>query len=142
MAVTMKDFNQWEYAISSPWWRVTESGIYTAAIETKRGIVFADIFPRDYYTQLSFVWDGRKYTRTWQTAWGRKTAVRLARKMVEDICADSSLSCRWVDKDDYWETSYGKHWSFIADGPTENGMNYCHNCGRPLVAEGTCDEIL
>lgn len=27
-----------------------------------------------------------------------------------------------------------------ADGPTENGMNYCDNCGRPVVVETAVSE--
>jgi len=48
--------------------------------------------------------------------------------------------CRWVDQDDYWQTDCGELWTLIADGPTENGMNYCPKCGRPLVVETAVSE--
>lgn len=59
----------------------------------------------------------------------------IMQKFERDHAHDGTQACRWVEKDDYWETSCGKHWSFIADGPTENGMNYCNNCGRPLLVK-------
>ncbi|HHM8640691.1 TPA: hypothetical protein ACRNRG_006413, partial [Pseudomonas aeruginosa] len=32
-----------------------------------------------------------------------------------------------------WETSCGQTWSFIEDGPAENGALFCHHCGGRLV---------
>jgi hypothetical protein len=46
--------------------------------------------------------------------------------------------CRWkLDMDgiadgDVWEGSCGAAWTFIVDGPKENGVNFCPNCGKPL----------
>lgn len=54
--------------------------------------------------------------------------------------AAPATACRWVDQDDYWQTDCGELWTLIADGPTENGMNYCPKCGRPLVVE-TAEEV-
>ncbi|HHZ6871740.1 TPA: hypothetical protein ACWLT0_002897 [Pseudomonas aeruginosa] len=32
-----------------------------------------------------------------------------------------------------WETGCGQTWSFIEDGPAENGALFCHHCGGRLV---------
>ena len=44
--------------------------------------------------------------------------------------------CLWEPEDDpdvsWWNTSCGQAWSFTTDGPKENGMNFCHYCGKPL----------
>ena len=54
--------------------------------------------------------------------------------------AAPKAACRWVDQDDYWQTDCGELWTLIADGPAENGMNYCPKCGRPLVVETAVSE--
>lgn len=44
--------------------------------------------------------------------------------------------CLWERENDpdmsWWNTSCGQAWSFTTDGPKENGMNFCHYCGKPL----------
>lgn len=42
--------------------------------------------------------------------------------------------CEWRSDDDgVWHSSCGIAWTLEADGPEENGMNFCPRCGRPLV---------
>jgi hypothetical protein len=49
---------------------------------------------------------------------------------------DSDTSCKWVEVDEYdcttWETDCGRKWEFMADGPVENDIKYCHGCGRSI----------
>ena len=54
-------------------------------------------------------------------------------------------ACTWTpDSDpDYsmWETGCGQAWSFTTEGPKENGMKFCHSCGKRLViAEQTGEQ--
>jgi hypothetical protein len=44
-------------------------------------------------------------------------------------------ACRWTrerDDCDTWRSDCGALWSFIDDGPVENGMAFCHKCGNIL----------
>lgn len=43
--------------------------------------------------------------------------------------------CEWHREEDsgIWNTGCGETWSFHEDGPEENGMNYCHSCGKSLT---------
>jgi hypothetical protein len=46
--------------------------------------------------------------------------------------------CKWKQHDDInmpdtWGSDCGVLWTFTEDGPTENGMKYCHKCGKPLI---------
>ncbi|WP_085708325.1 MULTISPECIES: hypothetical protein [unclassified Pseudomonas] len=45
--------------------------------------------------------------------------------------------CEWSQDGEsgIWKTGCGSTWSFYDDGPEENGMNFCHSCGKHLVAE-------
>ena len=55
-----------------------------------------------------------------------------------DDAADSSPTpavCEWFEDDDGWHGSCGKDWEFIDDGPKENGVNFCMDCGRPVEIE-------
>jgi hypothetical protein len=45
--------------------------------------------------------------------------------------------CKWVEADpdfddSMWETSCGEAFTFINGGPTENGVLFCHHCGKPV----------
>ncbi|SED31285.1 hypothetical protein SAMN05216205_4880 [Pseudomonas mohnii] len=48
--------------------------------------------------------------------------------------------CEWHREADsgIWNSGCGETWSFHEDGPEENGMNFCHSCGKSLVV--ACDE--
>ena len=42
--------------------------------------------------------------------------------------------CVWTeDPDGLWSTSCGRSWTFIEGGPEENGIRYCHGCGKPVL---------
>ncbi|MNO99809.1 hypothetical protein D3C76_915900 [compost metagenome] len=44
--------------------------------------------------------------------------------------------CTWTySEHEYsWDTQCGQKWSFTDGGtPTENGMNFCHSCGKGLT---------
>ncbi|RON88473.1 hypothetical protein [Pseudomonas fluorescens] len=45
--------------------------------------------------------------------------------------------CEWHREDDsgIWNSGCGETWSFHEDGPEENGMRFCHSCGKHLVVE-------
>lgn len=45
--------------------------------------------------------------------------------------------CEWSREDDsgIWNSGCGETWSFHEDGPEENGMHFCHSCGKHLVLE-------
>lgn len=48
-----------------------------------------------------------------------------------------SEQCEWKeDPDEYmagcWDTACGEKWCFTEGGPTDNGMKFCHNCGKPV----------
>ncbi|EPK4042792.1 hypothetical protein OGR32_005804 [Pseudomonas aeruginosa] len=45
----------------------------------------------------------------------------------------ASPSCKWTESSGIWETGCGQTWSFIEDGPAENGALFCHHCGGRLV---------
>lgn len=49
--------------------------------------------------------------------------------------------CEWYeDEDGVWDTACGAMWEFINDGPKENNMKFCHNCGKKVVISGEDDE--
>jgi hypothetical protein len=64
-----------------------------------------------------------------------------AQKCVE--CGHVEQECTWTyNPDGYWQTSCGDQFMISnEEGPSANGMNFCHHCGRRLVArtepEGT-----
>lgn len=45
--------------------------------------------------------------------------------------------CEWSQDEDsgIWNSDCGSAWSCHDDGPAENGMNFCHCCGKNLVVE-------
>ena len=85
--VKMVDYSQNDYSVKSdwPWWRENGSGVQSASAATEHGLVTMEIYTRDNFTRLEFAHDGRFYTRTWQRAWGKKTAVRLAREFAKQV---------------------------------------------------------
>ena len=50
---------------------------------------------------------------------------------------DRAGTCEWSREDDsgIWNSGCGETWSFHEDGPEENGMHFCHSCGKHLVVE-------
>lgn len=53
----------------------------------------------------------------------------------------SPTTCTWSEGGFSWRTGCGKEWQFTDGGlPIENGMKFCHSCGKTLVVEGGGDE--
>ncbi len=51
--------------------------------------------------------------------------------------------CVWTENEDgQWDTSCGRCWEFINDGPAENHTNFCHNCGHPVKAVAYIDTLI
>ncbi|QKV66510.1 hypothetical protein HUW52_27540 [Pseudomonas sp. 43A] len=46
-------------------------------------------------------------------------------------------TCEWTDEDGVgtWHSSCGVFWSFHEEGPVENGMNFCHSCGKAVAVK-------
>ena len=46
-------------------------------------------------------------------------------------------TCAWTREDDCgsWNSACGTTWTFHDDGPAENGMRFCHSCGKTLVVD-------
>lgn len=51
-------------------------------------------------------------------------------------------TCEWIREEDCgsWSSSCGITWTFQDDGPAENGMHFCHSCGKTLAVEETDSE--
>ncbi len=52
--------------------------------------------------------------------------------------------CEWKYDEEHekYDTSCGSAWSFIDEGIEENGVKFCHRCGKPVVEEkGLEDEV-
>lgn len=44
--------------------------------------------------------------------------------------------CNWMpddDSGDTWKGDCGILWMFNDDGPSENGVKFCHNCGKQVA---------
>jgi hypothetical protein len=48
---------------------------------------------------------------------------------------DAQAGCVWTEDpdSDKWDTTCGEAWSFTTDGPVENGVKFCHGCGRTVM---------
>ncbi|AQT94240.1 hypothetical protein B1R45_13505 [Pseudomonas azotoformans] len=47
-------------------------------------------------------------------------------------------TCTWTESEFSWHTGCGKEWQFTDGGlPSENGMHFCHSCGKKLSVETT-----
>lgn len=52
---------------------------------------------------------------------------------VSSEAKDAACEWRYHDNDGAWFTSCGQAWSYIDGGPVENGMNFCHCCGKAIA---------
>lgn len=45
------------------------------------------------------------------------------------------LSCTWRYHEPFftWSSGCGSSWQFTDGNPKENGMRFCHSCGKPMV---------
>lgn len=51
-------------------------------------------------------------------------------------CVVATETCKWTQDDEWWSTECGASWVFIDCGPVENGVKFCHGCGRPVEIVG------
>ena len=54
--------------------------------------------------------------------------------------ANSIHACTWQYGAFSWHTACGQEWVFNDGTPEQNGMRFCHSCGKPLVVEGEGDD--
>ncbi|WP_223535372.1 hypothetical protein [Pseudomonas sp. GL-B-16] len=71
-----------------------------------------------------------------------RDALQLRLNAADQRIDDCSGTCEWSREDDsgIWHSGCGVTWSFHDDGPEENGMHFCHSCGKTLVVEATASE--
>ena len=67
----------------------------------------------------------------------REQALQLRLNAADQRNDDHDGICEWSPEDDsgIWNSSCGMTRSFHDDGPAENGMHFCHSCGKTLVIE-------
>ena len=70
----------------------------------------------------------------------------LYRKAADRIRELERPDCKWKPPtDDWygntWSGSCGTEWKLEADGPKENSMNFCPECGGRLIIEEQSDEL-
>ena len=72
----------------------------------------------------------------------REQALQMRLNAADQRIDDRSGTCEWSREDDsgIWHSGCGATWSFHDDGPEENGMHFCHSCGKTLVVEATASE--
>jgi len=52
--------------------------------------------------------------------------------MTDPHHAETACEWRYDDDTDSWDTKCDNKHQFTADGPTENGYQFCPYCGKPL----------
>ena len=52
-------------------------------------------------------------------------------------CVVAQETCKWTQSNEWWSAACGASWAFIDCGPVENGVNFCHGCGKPVEIEET-----
>ena len=65
--------------------------------------------------------------------------LNAAEQRIDDFAGGE---CEWHREADsgIWNSGCGETWSFHEDGPEENGMNFCHSCGKSLVVASDEEE--
>ncbi|MDR6949815.1 hypothetical protein J2Y39_004440 [Pseudomonas sp. 2957] len=66
-----------------------------------------------------------------------RDALQQRLNAADQLNDDRAGTCEWSREDDsgIWNSGCGETWSFHEDGPEENGMHFCHSCGKHLVVE-------
>lgn len=60
----------------------------------------------------------------------------VARTALKPADGSRPTTCTWSEGGFSWHTGCGKEWQFTDGGlPSENGMRFCHSCGKTLVVE-------
>ncbi|WP_223531284.1 hypothetical protein [Pseudomonas sp. GL-R-19] len=67
----------------------------------------------------------------------REQALQQRLNAADQRIDDRAGTCEWGREDDsgIWNSGCGVTWSFHDDGPEENGMHFCHSCGKALIVE-------
>lgn len=72
-------------------------------------------------------------------AQGKQREVALQDRLTaaEQQLDERSGNCEWEDEDGAgtWHSACGVVWSFHEEGPVENGMNFCHSCGKAVAVK-------
>ena len=90
-----------------------------------------------------------EYSRGWMDGWN--TGLHEPRRPQAEIDAeydgtrtpqDDSTHCTWTeDADGIWHGSCGVAWECPTDTPAANAMQYCPQCGKPLVHAGATPAV-
>ena len=66
-----------------------------------------------------------------------RDALQQRLNAADQLNDDRAATCEWSREEDsgIWNSGCGETWSFHEDGPEENGMHFCHSCGKHLVVE-------
>lgn len=66
-----------------------------------------------------------------------RDALQQRLNAADQLNDDRAGTCEWSREEDsgIWNSGCGETWSFHEDGPEENGMHFCHSCGKHLVVE-------
>lgn len=89
----------------------------------------AEMFPAD---------DGRYVeSNEFDRVTAERDALQQRLNAADQLNDDRAGTCEWSREDDsgIWNSGCGEAWSFHEDGPEENGMQFCHSCGKHLVVE-------
>ncbi|TLG87579.1 hypothetical protein FEM54_30025 [Pseudomonas edaphica] len=63
-------------------------------------------------------------------------AIELWERIDAALKRSKPFTCTWTEGGFSWHTGCGKEWQFTDGGlPAENGMHFCHSCGKALVVD-------
>ncbi|WP_460138246.1 hypothetical protein [Pseudomonas sp. S2_A10] len=79
----------------------------------------------------------RWLSRALEASKDREQALQQRLNAADQLNDDRAGTCEWSREEDsgIWNSGCGETWSFHEDGPEENGMHFCHSCGKHLVVE-------
>ena len=68
-------------------------------------------------------------------------AILFLISVIDRLVDGHDQQCAWKQGcDGEWESSCGECWVFDNAGPVENGVKYCHGCGKPVKPVPYVDE--
>ncbi len=63
-------------------------------------------------------------------------AILTSLERLKQIDAQELVACNWkYIEDGYWQTDCGESFCLEEGTPEQNGMKYCHHCGKPLYTK-------
>ncbi|MGY2257046.1 hypothetical protein [Pseudomonas reactans] len=95
----------------------------TAALNSAHRYNYMPTLPEDAYK--------------WEPHWWVVEAMRAALDPIESASAPEA--CIWKFGAFSWHTGCGTEWMLNDGTPEQNGMHFCHSCGKTLVVEETED---